>query len=127
MTYTNANRIAEMELAGCIALVKDPNNFDVLANNLTMRIALWYKRERAYTVLEAVKAETGTVEINPFEYVINELQYEYRVAAAWGKVDQEKESRLIDRWGRFVAIEKGTDAALDFIGQLKRNREKRER
>lgn len=127
--YNNANNIAETDLAGCLPVVQDINNFQVVAVNLTNRIALWYTRERAWRIYGVVTLEAADINIPPFEYVINELQFEFRVARVRGvdNLDKEKESQLLERWARHVARKKGDDAALDFITVLKNNRAKRKR
>lgn len=127
--YTNANTVAETDLAGCLSVAQDINNFELLADGLVSRIALWKKRKKAWEIYEVVTLEAVHVSVPPFEYVINELQFEWRVAKAWGieKIDQEKEKALLERWARHVARKKGEDAALDFISQLKKNRAERKR
>lgn len=127
--YHNANAIAETDLAGCLPVTQDVNNFHLLVDGLVYRIALWKKRKKAWEIYEVVTLEAADVNVPPFEYVINELQFEWRVAKVWGidNVNKEKESELLERWARHVARKKGNDAALDFISQLKKNREKRSR
>jgi hypothetical protein len=125
--YHNANAIAETDLAGCLPVSQDINNFQLLVLGITDRIAFRYKRERAWRIYEVVTLEATGVSVPPFEYVINELQFEWRVSKAWGveNMDKVKESELLERWARHVARKKGNDAALDFINQLKKNRKKR--
>lgn len=129
--YHNANRIAEAELAGCLTVVEDPNNFELLRDNLTMRIALYYKRTAAEELMEVISVEAYDIRVSvPYwEYIINELQYEFRVAAAHGvdNLKAENENRLINEWARHIIKSNDLDTALDFIAILKTNRKNRKR
>jgi hypothetical protein len=131
MSYHNVKNIAEAELAGCLPVVEDPNNFDVLRDNLTMRIALYYKRSAAEELSESISIEAYDVKVTVphWEYIINELQYEFRVAAAHGvdNLKVENENRLINEWARYIIKRDDLDTALDFIAILKANRVKRKR
>lgn len=127
--YNNANSIAETDLAGCLSVAQDIYNFELLVDGLVYRIRLWYKKDRAFQLYEVITVEAATVNVPHREYVINELQFEVRVARARGieKVDLAKEKALLERWARHVARKKGTDTALDFISLLKKNRKMRQR
>lgn len=127
--YTNVKDIAESELAGCLDIVNDPNNFEVVRDNITLRIACYIKRHVAEYLQEQITLESETATVPGYEYVINELQFEFRVAKTVGyhKMNKEYETDLLNKWATHVIDRAGVDAALDFINVLKANREKRTR
>ena len=128
--YNNVKNIAEAELAGCLDIVVDPNNFDLVRDNLTMRIACYLRHSSdAYAMQNQINEEAETVLLPEYEYVINELQYEFRVATTLGykKMDMPKETDIINKWAKLLIKRFGIDAALDFINTLKANRAKRTR
>lgn len=126
--YTNVKNIAQAELAGCLPLVEDLNNFELLKENLTCRIALFVRMPAAREILEVITDEAGKVEQVPFwEYIINELQHELRVASSRGPLNEGHEGVLISKWTKHIIRKKDVDTALDFIAVLKTNRLKRNR
>jgi hypothetical protein len=129
MKYTNVKTIAEAELAGCLDIVDDPNNFELVRENLTLRIACYLKRDTAYAIQEVINEEASSVNVPEYQYVINELQYEFRVAKARGpeNLNGEYETRVITMWSKHIIRRKDVDTALDFITMLKANRIKRKR
>jgi hypothetical protein len=127
--YHNVKNIAEAELAGCLDVVADFYNADVVRENLTMRLALYVKREKAYAIHDELTEEAQTIAVPEYEYVINELQYEFRLAKASlrNNFDLEYETRIINMWVKHIIRKKDVDTALEFITILKANRIKRKR
>lgn len=127
--YNNVRNIAEAELAGCLDVIQDQNNFEVLRDNITLRMACYIKRHIAEFLQEQISQEAECVAMPYFEYVINELQFEFRVAKTVGyhKMNREYETDILNKWANIIIDRAGVDAALDFINILKANREKRTR
>lgn len=129
MAYINVDTIAEAELAGCLPIIENPKSFELLRDNLTMKIALYYNLDQAAIIRKIIATEVCDVQIPSWEYTINELQYEYRVAAAHGveNLNKDYESRLINDWAKHIIKMKDVDTLLDFISILKTNRINRKR
>ena len=127
--YHNVSNIADIELAGCLDIVNDRNNFEIVRDNLTLRMSCYTKAHIAEFVEEQICQEANSVTVPYFEYVINELQFEFRVAKAVGyhKMNREFETDILNKWAAHIIEREGLDAALDFINTLKANREKRSR
>lgn len=91
-----------------------------------MTLYVWYPA--ADDICNAMLNEMqGVSEVQFYEYIINELQFEIRVAASWGKPKEKYEGVLINKWSKRVIRKKGVDAGLDFINKLKANRIARKR
>jgi hypothetical protein len=127
--YHNVRNIAEAELAGCLDVVGDFHNADVVRENLTMRLALYTRRAKAFAIHDELTEEAQTVAVPEYEYVINELQYEFRLAKGTlhNDYDPDNETRLINMWVKHIIRKKDVDTALEFVTILKANRIKRKR
>lgn len=127
--YHNVRNIAEAELAGCLDVVADFFNADVVRDNLTLRLALYCTRAKAIAIEEELTEEAQMVTVPEYEYVINELQYEFRLAKASlrNDLDHEYEAKIISMWAKHIIRKKDIDTALEFITVLKANRIKRKR
>jgi hypothetical protein len=120
--------LADAELAGCLLLKKDLNIFELLRDDLTNRIALYLRMPTAKTIKEAIITESAAIKQVPYwEYIINELQYELRMAAFSGKLNPAYEAMMINDWAKHIIRKEDADTSLDFIILLKANRLKRTR
>jgi hypothetical protein len=124
MEYVQVNRLAEVDLAGCLAIVSNENNYLCLREHITMRLALYRSAAIANCILDQVVGDGEFAGIDTHEYVINELQYEYRLARGG---DGRNETRLINEWVKKILLDYDLDRALDFVSRLKGNRERRVR
>lgn len=127
--YNNVRNIAEADLAGCLDVVGDFHNADVVRGNITMRLALFVTRANAFAIHDEITEEAQSVTIPEYEYVINELQYEFRLAKGnlHSNYDPDNETRLINMWVKHIIRKKDVDTALEFVTILKANRIKRKR
>jgi len=123
MTYTNVNRLVETELAGCLDIVRHYSNYKCVRDNLVLRIALYRTRAAAEHIAAQVEEEAEGADIPAYEYAINELQYEYRLAQNKGA----EESRLINAWVKKMLADTSLEEALEFISYLKNCRNNRVR
>jgi hypothetical protein len=129
MANINVDTIAKADLAGCLPIIENPDSFELLRDNLTMKIALCYDPDQAGLIRKMLATEVCDVQVPSWEYIINELQYELRIAIAHGveHLSKDYESRLINDWAKHIIKMKDVDTSLDFISILKTNRKNRKR
>lgn len=123
MSATPIQAIIDDPLAGSLPLFTDAANGTNFMRSLLLRLRIYYSEEKATKFGDTVIAESQLVNINRFEYIINELQRELRKC---GKEYNELfETVVLNNWIKDLINRAGEDVAYEFMRQVKRNRENR--
>lgn len=117
MQFIPVSQLAERPLAGCHTWLLDSYvNTTILTRALYMRLCLFTSISYALETYKMICEESP----GNSEYVINELQYEIRLAS--GKTSDGYESELVSRWAEVKMRTSRVDDVLEFVNQLKENR-----
>jgi hypothetical protein len=126
--FTRTNSIVDAELAGCLPELNNGANFNNMITTLEQHLSLCYSRTRAADLVAIVQRETHTILLPFHEYVINELQYERRLAISGAdKISPDYEQAILSKWSRSLILKYGSEYTMHFFTALSANRLKRSR
>lgn len=123
--YKNVGDLVNQELAGCDPDMEWPGNFEVLADRLGLMLALYTSRAQATVIIKQITKEAKRQAIKYHEYVINEIQYEMRVARMRWKPDELKEAMINQEWAARLLERFPLTMVDQFMEGLKASRIKR--
>lgn len=120
---TRAQTLFDDPLAGCSPLVADPANAQNLLRSLLLRLRLFYSEKvcdaLTHELFEGGNNYPGYI----YEFILNEMMYELRVAKSG--INEMYEKVILDSWIKQLMKKVEQDAVLEFVGRLKKDREKR--
>lgn len=125
--FKSVGDLATQELLGCTPDTDSLGNFEVLHDRLELMIALFRTRAIAAKIAAQIHREAKKLPVKFHEYVINELQYEHRLASYFESTNPGYEDRLLGIYGRW--LEKRFPAAMiaGILEKTKINRSIRKR
>lgn len=101
----------------------DVANYNNLMATLRLRLRLVSNKDHAERVEEMIEGRDADVpHTKPFEYIVNEMQFEIRRAY---QPLPENEKRILNLWCTEIMERAGADAAIDFFTTVLRFREER--
>lgn len=127
--YNRTTLAVDLELVGCLELTNNRGNYLNLLKTLELHIALCYSRDRAIVLVDEVIEEACTFSIPEHEYILNEVQYERRIAMAKGEqnLDHAYEKELLDKWVEYIKMKHVAMDPAIFLEILMENRQHRTR
>jgi hypothetical protein len=123
MPHKPVQSIMDDPLAGCLAFVQNEWNGNNLLRSLLMRLRLFYNEATCTAITDQIIAESGLVRINTWEYIINEVLYEFRLCQK--EYNPAFETILLSNWTKDLYKRHHEDVVLAFFRQVKTGREKR--
>lgn len=129
MQGVRVNTIIDDPLAGCLDVVKLESNAINLFRSLSLRLQLFHKEKVCKSIGDQIIKESKTCGIYVFEYIINEIQYESRLAMRKLRKEytDQFEEAVLKNWIKQIIKNYSEDFALEFLTKLKGNRTKRKR
>ncbi len=117
--------IMEDPLAGCLPLMRVESNAQNMLGSMLMRLRIFYSEPEANTISESIIAEVKNISIYHWEYVINEVMFEFRrVQKKWS---EQYEENILNQWTTDLLKRHQEDAVWSFFRQVKANRLSRKR
>ena len=126
MKYQPINKIEDVELAGCLPIANSKSNFVNIMHRLELILALCYTRQKSEDIIGQIEEEAEGVFVPFHEYVINEIQYEYRRSIA-SKFNEKYENEVLSKWMKEIVLRYNVEIADQFLGIIQINRTKRRR
>lgn len=110
-------------LAGCMDIFKYGLNCKTFIDSVALRLALFVGRANSEIIVNEIEIESENCAINPYEYSVNEILYEFRRNKS--TYDYSFEQVVLINWTKKVSKEHGDDAGIEFYSRVKANREAR--
>src|SRR5690242_16552853 len=121
MKYVAIGNIENVELAGCLDITNTRGNYVTVVNRLEFLLALSSSRFHANKIVSSIQAEAKASFLPFHEYVINEVQYETRLANKI-KHNENYENEVLSKWVKTIILRYNIAIAEEFIGLIKVNR-----
>lgn len=127
--YSRTANVIDAVLAGCLPVINVMGNYRNLKSTLEQRIALCYSLARARSLVLEIEEEAEDLIMPYHEYVINELQYERRLALAgtMANLNDKFEEWILQEWSKSILPRYGTEFAQHFFPTLVQIRTERTR
>ncbi|MEX6691251.1 hypothetical protein QTN47_27325 [Danxiaibacter flavus] len=126
MKYVAIGNIENVELAGCLDITNTRGNYVTVVNRLELLLALSSSRFHANKIVSSIQAEAKASFLPFHEYVINELQHEFRLANRL-KHNEKYENEVLSKWSKTIILRYNVEVAEEFLGLIKTNRANRKR
>lgn len=125
MSVYSIQSVIDDPLAGCLPLVQEESNGTNLLRSLLLRLRLFLDETKSVQLSDQVIAEAQLVQINRWEYVINEVLYELRYCGR--QYNEMFETVVLNNWVKDLLKRWPEDTVLEFIMIVKSNRVCRKR
>lgn len=106
-------------------MMRVESNAQNMLGSMLMRLRIFYSEPEANTISESIIAEVKNISIYHWEYVINEVMFEFRrVQKKWS---EQYEENILNQWTTDLLKRHQEDAVWSFFRQVKANRLSRKR
>lgn len=112
-------------LAGCLPWIQNDSNGTNLLKSLLMRLRLFLNEDCSVTLCDQIIASAKLVQINRWEYVINEVQYELRRCTP--EFDERFETVILNNWVKDLLKRLPEDNVWEFHRVVREYRKQRKR
>ncbi len=126
MNLQAVKNIQEIELAGCLDITNSKGNFGTIVHRLELLLSLRYTKLKSAAIVSQIEAEAEECFLPYHEYVVNELQYEYRFSSKL-KFSEKYENQVLSKWIKMIVLRYNVAIADEFLGVIKINRDSRKR
>jgi hypothetical protein len=109
-------------LAGCLPIIHYGGNAETFLGSILVRLRIFHKEAVCTQLSDMIIEESADYPGFRYEYIINEVIYEMRLARQ-GK-DEMYEKVILDSWIKKL-MKVDQDSVLEFVSRLGRDREKR--
>lgn len=124
MKYLKIDNVENIELAGLLHVANSSGNYRTIVYRLKLLLALRYNMQKGEDILKQIEAEAEECFLPYHEYVINELQPEYRYSSKL-KSNEKYENEVLSKWARSIALRYNLTLADEFLDLIKINRDSR--